>query len=241
MTTRFMRGTPYEELEVEMQMVPGFRARQSAVMISRAEERDRKNCVSCGVETDCGTKNEQRCEQISDEFAHNTNLFANKYIKFANNDAEFTKLMRLFVKSAPVLPIERRVSCLLAKPLPPFFREGHRARFEGIWEGSHAVDADAMCAALYLLSADRFLWGRSLPCIGTEVIRFEKIRIQGVSLPAYIFFHTSKSLYQGTKYISLSEFTDPELVDDETFWIVLTAFLIRRYGASALGIERSCE
>ena len=35
MTTRFMRGTPYADLEIEMQRVPGFRPRRSGMIVSR--------------------------------------------------------------------------------------------------------------------------------------------------------------------------------------------------------------
>ncbi len=35
MTTRFMRGTPYADLEIEMQKVPGFRSRRSGMIVSR--------------------------------------------------------------------------------------------------------------------------------------------------------------------------------------------------------------
>ena len=34
--------------------------------------------------------------------------------------------------------------------------------------------------------------------------------------------------------LTLSELTDQELISDMTFWIVINAFLIRRYGAGML-------
>ena len=45
--------------------------------------------------------------------------------------------------------------------------------------------------------------------------------------------------YKGTNRLSLSELTDPELISDGTFRAVITAFLIRRYGAEVLEEERS--
>ena len=53
-------------------------------------------------------------------------------------------------------------------------------------------------------------------------------------LNGYVLFHTAKDLYQGTKHISLSELVDPELVGDMTFELIITAFLIRRYGCGVL-------
>ena len=45
MTARFMRGTPYAALEIEMQRPPGFRPRKSGMIISR--------CVCGTQECDC--------------------------------------------------------------------------------------------------------------------------------------------------------------------------------------------
>ena len=55
-----------------------------------------------------------------------------------------------------------------------------------------------------------------------------------MDLDGYVLFHTAKDLYKGTKHISLSELTDPELVSDEAFWLIITAFLIRRYGPAVI-------
>ena len=116
-----------------------------------------------------------------------------------------------------------------------FFLPGHRERFESGWRGhGRPVDEDAMCAAVYLLSADRFLWEKAAGAVGPELIRFQKIRIQGINLQGYVLYHTAGDLYQGSVRISLSELTDPELVSSRTFHLVLLAFLIRRHGAAVL-------
>lgn len=93
-----------------------------------------------------------------------------------------------------------------------------------------------MCAAVYLLSADSFLWGRAFPAVDSDIIRFQKIRIHGVDLDGYVLFHTAKDLYKGTCHISLSELIDPELVSEDTFRLVISAFLIRRYGPGVLAV-----
>nr|WP_304059617.1 hypothetical protein [Enterocloster clostridioformis] len=114
-------------------------------------------------------------------------------------------------------------------------RQGGGGRPFELWEkhGS-AADEDAMCAAVYLLSADSFLWGRAFPAVDSDIIRFQKIRIHGVDLDGYVLFHTAKDLYKGTCHISLSELIDPELVSEDTFRLVISAFLIRRYGPGVL-------
>lgn len=121
-----------------------------------------------------------------------------------------------------------------------FFLVGHRGRFDNLWRRrGDDRDEAATCAALYLLSADHFLWGRSVAVIQPDRIRFKEIPIQGVDLGGYVLFHAAKDLYQGTRHISLAELTDPELIDDDIFRLVIASFLIRRYGAGILTAERS--
>ena len=121
-----------------------------------------------------------------------------------------------------------------------FRDEGHRERFQIQWKAQADVpDRDAMCAALYLLTADGMLWGMAAKAVRPELIDFASVCIRGIGLDGYVLFHSAKDLYKGTNRLSLSELTDPELVSDGTFWTVITAFLIRRYGAEALEEERS--
>ena len=94
-------------------------------------------------------------------------------------------------------------------------------------------------AALFLLTADPFLWSKAQPAVALGSIDFSSIRIHGVDLDGYVLFHTAKDLYKGTKHISLSELTDPELVSDSVFRLLITAFLICRYGTAVVTAERS--
>ena len=152
----------------------------------------------------------------------------------------FSELLELLIDEVDVKPFVTRVTHLSGEIPPIFFLTGHRERFDSLWcRHSRVADEDAMCAALYLLSADRFLWGRSAAAVQPDMIRFKAIGIHGVDLGGYVLFHTARDLYQGTKHISLSELTDPELVSDETFRLLIAAFLIRRYGADVLEEERS--
>mgnify|MGYP006973116494 CR=1 FL=1 len=147
-----------------------------------------------------------------------------------------------FMKGTPYEELERQMQMIprftksMAGQLPFFFfLPNHRDRFESRWNGhGRAADEDAMCAALYLLSADRLLWEKAEGAVLPEMIRFREIRIQGIDLQEYVLYHVAKDLYQGSGQISLSELTDPELVSSQTFRLVLSAFLIRRYGAAVL-------
>ena len=151
----------------------------------------------------------------------------------------FSELLELLIDEVDVKPFVTRVTHLSGEIPPIFFLTGHRERCDSLWcRHSRVADEDAMCAALYLLSADRFLWGKSVAAIQPDIIRFKEIQIHGVDLGGYVLFHTAKDLYQGTQHISLSELTDPELVGDEIFRLIIHALLIRRYGLEAISAER---
>lgn len=151
----------------------------------------------------------------------------------------FSRLLEQFAMEVAVSPFVARVSRMSAKNLSVFFLAGHWSRFERIWENrGQDIEENAMCAAVYLLSADRFLWGKSVSAIESDRIRFQEIQIHGVDLDGYVLFHTARDLYEGTCRISLSELVDPELVSEDAFRLVLSAFLIRRYGVGILCAER---
>lgn len=223
MSTKFMGGTPHAHTEMEMQQIPGFRSRRSGMTVSRfsytpadcacrycTRKAEKKNgCNS----TDC-TCLQERLEA---------------------GCVPFSALLEKLSAEVGIRPFVTRVSSLSATETPFFSCDQHRRRFWKLYEGSSAVpDEAAMCAAIYLLCADTFLWGKSVMAVKPDLIDFPSIQIHGVDLNGYVLFHTAKDLYKGTKHISLSELTDPELVSDWAFQLLVKAFLIRRYGTAVI-------
>ena len=231
MAIRFMSGTPDEELEIVMQRVPGFQPRRSGMIVSRL--------AYSAQDCDCSlyaykSRRKNTCRQLDGCDYHRERLVA--------GCMPVSELMADLIAEVDAEPFAARVTRLSGESPPFFFLFGHRERFDSLWcRHSDTADEDAMCAALYLLSADRFLWGKSVAAIQPDIIRFKEIPIHGVDLGGYVRFHIARDLYQGTKHVSLSELTDPELVSDETFRLIIASFLIRRYGPEVLEIERSCR
>lgn len=127
----------------------------------------------------------------------------------------FEELLARFAAEVAVSSFVARVSRVSVKKQGVFPRNGHRNRFESLWSGRKMkTDRNASCAAIYLLSADRFLWGKSVTAIQEDAIQFKKIQIGGVDLQGYVLFHAARDLYQGTSHMKLSELLDPKLIDD---------------------------
>nr|WP_308625379.1 hypothetical protein [uncultured Eisenbergiella sp.] len=211
MTAKFMSNTRYANTEFEMQRIPGFTPRRSGMSVSRFEYKAR--------DCDCSVCLRER---------------------LVAGSVPLTELLGVLSREVRSRPFVARVSRLSRQPLPVFETGGHQLRFEAACR-EQLTGSAGQTAAVYLLAADPFLWGRARMALKPEEIDFPAIRIHGVDLDGYVLFHTAKDLYTGTKHISLSELTDPELVSDSAFRLLVTAFLIRRYGAEALSAERSNE
>ena len=80
----------------------------------------------------------------------------------------FHKLLEVLAEEVAVSPFVRRVNRLTGMKEPCFFRNGHRERFfMMLGRCIHKSEEPALCAAIYLLSADRFFVGKSVVCGGS--------------------------------------------------------------------------
>lgn len=225
MASKFMNGMPLAKMEAQMQQVPGFKPRKGGISVSRLglpKVQGRCNGQTEG-QGDCGPPDGSRpCGNPGD------------------GCGRFSCLLGRFTGEVGFGPFTDRVSHLEGSMGSAFRDEGHRERFWCQWSAQGDVlDRDAMSAALYLLTADWTLWGMAAPAVQQGLLDFAAVCIRGIGLDGYVLFHSAKDLYKGTNRLSLSELTDPELISDGTFWTVITAFLIRRYGAEILEEERS--
>ena len=150
----------------------------------------------------------------------------------------FYELLEVLAEEVAISTFVSRVCRLTGRRNPCFFQSGHRERFLAMGEKcNRAIEEAATCSAIYLLSADRFLWSRALGNVDRDGIHFTEIRIHGVDLDGYVLFHMARDLYQGSSHIRLSELTDPELVSDRAFEWIMTACVIRRHGSRVLREE----
>ncbi len=225
MASRFMSDMALVGMEAQMQQVPGFRPRKGGISVSRLELMKVRECGNRQTKGQgaCGPPDGSRaCGSPGDGCGH------------------FSCLLGRFTGEVGFGPFTDRVSHLEGSAGSTFRNEGHKERFQCRWRMQGDVpDREAMCAALYLLTADPMLWGMAAQAVQPGLIDFPSICIRGIGMDGYVLFHSAKDLYKGTNRLSLSELTDPELISDGTFRTVITAFLVRRYGPGVLEEERS--
>lgn len=227
MTSRFMSNTHYATTEFEMQLIPGFAPRRSGMSISRfsytPSDCDCRNCTYRAGRKKCGSPSGCVCLRE----------------RLVAGCVPLAELLEVLTAEVAAPPFVSRVSRLSKQDNRTFRDAAHKQRFEAAQKENLANNTPQM-AAVYLLTANPFLWSKSQTATTPECINFPAIHIHGVDLDGYVLFHTARDLYSGSKHIRLSELTDPELVSDEAFRLIVTAFLIRRYGAAVLSAERSC-
>ena len=148
----------------------------------------------------------------------------------------YGELVRFFLEEIPPSRLAVRIINLKNRgEVKEFmFRSGqHKKRFReicGSGEYDFLYSDHGQAAAVFLLSADTFLWGRAKPCITKQGIRYRKMAVHGIEPDGYALFCAAKEMCGGTPRLSLSELGDPELIGDRLLQVILTGILISRHG-----------
>lgn len=119
---------------------------------------------------------------------------------------------------------------------PMLYRgNAHKEMFESAIERSLNSD-NAILSALYLLTADKYLWSKVRLFVRSSAIDFLAVRLGDVSPDAYTLFMTARDLYEGTRHITVSDISDRNIISHKMFGILVNAMAIRRYGMKATQI-----
>lgn len=85
-------------------------------------------------------------------------------------------------------------------------------------------------AAMYLITVNDDLIERTTYCFNRDGIDFSKANFKGISIQNYDLLMAAKQIYTGNKYISLNDLSNPKIVDDDTFRLIMNAHIILRKG-----------
>jgi hypothetical protein len=113
----------------------------------------------------------------------------------------------------------------------------HRKNFTGFISPKNAnyySNRSEFVAAVFLLSADKFLWERSKSAITRYSVNFGLIDLSGISTEGYALYKAARAVYNGDSDISLSELCDWTLIDDPTTLTIFTGVMLLRNGVRML-------
>ena len=150
------------------------------------------------------------------------------------------ELLRQLFKEVELHALAQRVQTLINKSEvdDTLFRNlTHKKRFNSIYKSGlfpELDDSNGYTAAIFLLSADTFLWNRAKEYITSNQIYFDDIRIGGVDLDGYAIFHMAKELYSGNVHVTVAELSDKEVINDKLLRLMFHSFLVRRNGINIL-------
>lgn len=154
--------------------------------------------------------------------------------------APYRELMLLFLEEIPPSRLAVRIIDLKNRGEVEgsmFWSDQHKKRFReicgnGEYDFLHSNHGQA--AAVFLLSADPFLWDRAKQCITKKGIRYREMAVHGIEPDGYALFCAAKEMCGGTPRLSLSELGDKELISDQLLQVILTGILISRHGIGIL-------
>ena len=111
--------------------------------------------------------------------------------------------------------------------------EKHRLDFEEAIRKKDKKDY-AMMAALYLLTADLRLWNLARKHVGKIEINFADIRLKIIHENGYALFCCAKDLCLGTKYLTVADLADTDVIPPKMFELICNAMAIRRFGLATI-------
>ena len=89
-------------------------------------------------------------------------------------------------------------------------------------------------AAVFLLSADKFLWKRAENALTGRSVNFDQIKLKGISTQSYALYKAARSIYMGDLGIALHELGDDELIDQATMFTIFCGVMLLRNGIGLL-------
>lgn len=93
-------------------------------------------------------------------------------------------------------------------------------------------------AAMFLLTANDLLCRRSSNCFYHGGIEFDYATLKGIGTQNYTLFQAARGIYSDATGITPADLADPEVVDDETFRLIINGILIAKFGLCALKLKK---
>ena len=108
------------------------------------------------------------------------------------------------------------------------------AEYVSLKNSDYYSNRSEFIAAVFLLSADKFLWERSKSALTRYSVNFNSIDLSGISTEGYALYKAARAVYNGDSDISLSELCDWTLIDDPVALTIFTGVMLRRNGVKMM-------
>ena len=115
-----------------------------------------------------------------------------------------------------------------------YFHRKNFAEYISLKNSDYYSNRSEFIAAVFLLSADKFLWERSKSALTRYSVNFDSINLNGISIEGYALYKAARAVYSGDSGISLGELCDWTLIDDPVALTIFAGVMLRRNGIKML-------
>lgn len=121
-----------------------------------------------------------------------------------------------------------------------FKSDKHKKIFDkqiNLYKKQGYILSNRFTAALFVLTADPFIWNHSKYHIKPNAIFFDEIDIKGIEPDAYLLFKIAKDFINKTNKVSTSELADKLVTREPLFKVIINGIIIARYGVDTVELE----
>lgn len=222
----FLGGTPLAGLEMQMQLIPSSHppgsGRRHSHFTYSAENCDCKYC------TEYKSKR-RKCKPLS------CVCFPER---LQAGSLTFKDLTRRFIEEVGDPGFTFRVEAMLSASgsINSFFiSQDHEKRFMDAISDRYL--SLAYISAVFLLTSDESLYCASQKAIHSEMIYFSAVETSSLDPEVQLIFKAAKDLYEGNLHITLADLRNPRLFSDDLLRLIISAFIVRRYGLVKINKE----
>lgn len=224
MTRYFMRDTPLRHLEEQMMTPPNFSPRGHGIY--RPGFRYKPRDVECQYCTNYDRKHPCALNQCI--------CLPERIEAGALDLAEFVQ--DCFCSELTTRLQNRLKDHLRHHDFYCFLHDTHRKRWQH-WRDRYYRMSARNKAALFLLTAYEDIWRRVIWNFDIDGFHFQSVRLSGIRTELYSVYQAAKAIAADGRNITIADLTDPELVTDEAFQLIISALLLAKYGEAILDLE----
>ena len=121
-----------------------------------------------------------------------------------------------------------------------FSSDKHKKIFDkqiNLYKKQGYILSNRFIAALFILTADSFIWNRSKYHIKPNIILFDEIDIKGIEPDSYLLFKMAKDFINKTNNVSTSELADKLITREPLFQVIINGIIIARYGIDIVELK----
>ena len=219
-----MRGTPLQQIEVDMMTPPYEKSKgygiKASTFIYKKDDVDCELCTRHNRKTPCTLRS---CAYLGERIeAQVVRLNELLFDCFASNFSGQLKA-RLHDQFD-----NRRIAF--------FLHQDHWERWS-YYHNRYFRKSNRLSAALFLLSAYPDVWRRIVWKIDENGFDFKTVDLSGIGEEEYSVYQAAKSLATSSINITLADLAFPDLVSDEAFQLIICALLLARFGDAVLNLE----